>query len=227
VATPTPTGFDERERIDDEQSSDRPVSRGRAETVMLPLLRDVDERIEATLDQVRADGIVPTCQRGCAHCCRQQVHASVTEVAALAEHVRRTLSPKDLAALRRRIDSWQSWVDTESMWLIETGLDEAEAFEQYGPNCPLLVNDECIAYEVRPLVCRAHYVTSEVRLCMPRQRGEEPKPRPELVDEVAESARPVAMRLRAMIEASGQRFEEAVELLPVGLGRLLRSELRD
>jgi Fe-S-cluster containining protein len=199
--------------------------RSRAERVMLPLYREVDQRIGAALDVARRAGVEPTCRRGCSHCCRQRVHASTTELAAIAAYVEREMSPPELAEIMRRIETWESWVECDLLWLVERGVDEGEAFEQYGPTCPLLVDDECSVYEVRPLVCRAHYVISDVELCRPRLDDDEaPVEEREMMDNVVASARPVAKRLRGMIEASGQDFRAVVDLLPVGLARALRDD---
>jgi Fe-S-cluster containining protein len=188
---------------------------------MLPMYREADQRIAEALESAARDGIVPTCHAGCDLCCRQAVNASVTEVAAIAEYVERTLSAHALAGLRRRLDAWRQWVECDLLWLIEIGLSESEAFKHYGPMCPLLVDGQCSAYAVRPLVCRAHYVVSDAQLCGPQGELHDKPATPEAMDDVAQSARPVAKRLRAMIEASGQDFHEAVDLLPAGLAKAL------
>lgn len=69
------------------------------------------------------------CAAGCAHCCKLHVSISAPEAIVLAAFLRDTRPPREVDAILARLDA--------------------------RPTCPLLVNDQCIAYPVRPLPCAA------------------------------------------------------------------------
>lgn len=90
-------------------------------------------------------GTASDCSAGCAFCCHLKVTASPVEVLALADHLRRSLSPERLRTLERRLDE----TDRRTH-----GLTTDERASARIP-CPLL--DEaglCGGYEARPLRCR-------------------------------------------------------------------------
>lgn len=84
------------------------------------------------------------CHRGCAWCCFLQVPVSAPEVLLLAAHLRRTRSPEELAALRRRVAE----LDDRTH-----GLDAKQRLAARLP-CALLEGGACSVYPLRPLACR-------------------------------------------------------------------------
>jgi hypothetical protein len=106
-------------------------------------LRDIAQR--AFADFAPAGGESLACRAGCSFCCRALlVEASPPEVFALAAHIdalpaaRRTAA---VARIRAADDATR-------------GLTVAQRIAARVP-CPLLVDDRCSVYEVRPLSCRA------------------------------------------------------------------------
>jgi hypothetical protein len=86
----------------------------------------------------------PTCCAGCAACCHLHVVATAPEVIALAEHVQKTFDPSARQRLDERIaDHIEATRDRDGAE--RRGLRTA---------CPLLENDRCTAYAVRPIACR-------------------------------------------------------------------------
>ncbi len=86
------------------------------------------------------------CQAGCAWCCHLTVVVSVPEVLRLVEHLRQTLSPDALLALRQRCEA--RVVERRSMSIVRWERTRREP-------CVLLVDQRCSAYVARPLACRA------------------------------------------------------------------------
>jgi Fe-S-cluster containining protein len=86
------------------------------------------------------------CLPGCAWCCHLTVVVSVPEVMRLAEHLRQTLSPAALDALQARCEARAAERKTVSIVRWERTRREP---------CVLLVDNQCSAYEARPLACRA------------------------------------------------------------------------
>ena len=85
------------------------------------------------------------CTKRCFYCCHlTNIAVAIPEVVAIAEHVKRTATPDELDALRRRIDTH----------VTETNRSSTEQRETLRYPCPLLVGGCCSVYEVRPLACR-------------------------------------------------------------------------
>jgi Fe-S-cluster containining protein len=84
------------------------------------------------------------CKNGCAWCCYLKVTVAAPEVFRIIEHLRTNL-PED------QFDSLiNSVVDSDSA---TRGLSDDARFALSLP-CPLLFNDRCSVYEVRPMTCR-------------------------------------------------------------------------
>jgi hypothetical protein len=81
---------------------------------------------------------------GCTACCHLHVVALPSEVLAIAKHVAREFSDEAREALRQRMNTH---IDATH------GLD-AEQRRNLRLACPLLVEDRCSVYPVRPISCR-------------------------------------------------------------------------
>jgi Fe-S-cluster containining protein len=88
------------------------------------------------------------CREGCAWCCYKRVGSAAPEVLRIAAYLKETLSAEGLEALRQRV---------------QRGVEERRG-GRTGLACPLLVEDRCAAYPVRPLTCRG-YNSSDARRC--------------------------------------------------------------
>jgi len=86
------------------------------------------------------------CRAACAWCCHLTVVVSVPEVLRLAEHLRRALSPAALDALQARCEARAA--ERRTMSIVRWERTRREP-------CVLLVDNQCSAYEARPLACRA------------------------------------------------------------------------
>lgn len=84
------------------------------------------------------------CKAGCDHCCYQGVGVTPPEALAIADHLRRTRSPEELARITAHLaDSREK----------TRALTFAERFSPQHP-CPFLEAAHCTIYDVRPLSCR-------------------------------------------------------------------------
>lgn len=84
------------------------------------------------------------CREGCAFCCQQTVGTAAPEVLRIAAYLRQTLTPEQLrntlARVRERTEQRRA-------------LRPDQRARARLP-CPLLVENRCTAYPVRPLTCR-------------------------------------------------------------------------
>jgi len=84
----------------------------------------------------------PKCSYGCAYCCYQWVRCTAMEVFVVADHIRATWPEEKVSEL----------ISALALYRIE--------FQKIPPNtisslcCPLLVDNVCSVYEVRPFICR-------------------------------------------------------------------------
>ena len=91
------------------------------------------------------------CREGCAYCCRKPgVLASVPELLRILHHVRSTFDADTVAALAERARRYVSQMAGRSV----------NDFVNESVPCPLLVDERCSVYDVRPLVCRGYNSTS-------------------------------------------------------------------
>jgi Fe-S-cluster containining protein len=103
------------------------------------------------------------CAAGCAWCCYQRIGAAAPEVIRIAAFMRREFSPAQIAATQERI---------------RANLERRRGQRSHiGIPCPLLVDNLCSVYSVRPLTCRGfnssvplmceHQATAKIRIDVP------------------------------------------------------------
>ena len=92
----------------------------------------------------RAPAGALACRQGCAHCCHQRVGVTVPEALAIFATLVETRSGDELRELQERVE--RAYLSTRGL-----SRDERNSPEHA---CPLLENDLCSVYEVRPLSCR-------------------------------------------------------------------------
>lgn len=135
--------------------------------------QEYDVAAERILKKLRADGTSIPCARGCHACCYDVAWAHRLEVAEIAERIRswpRKVRERVLQGLR-------GWLEG----MLRAGLDpdhkypDVRVYHRAKLRCPLLSDEgECMAYDVRPMACRGHYVVApDASVCA--NRAEEPE----------------------------------------------------
>jgi Fe-S-cluster containining protein len=94
------------------------------------------------------------CQPGCSWCCHQRVGVSTLEVLRIVADLRSRLSPDELQAVRERLRHHERSRRAP-------GVDSWAAARL---PCPLLVEQRCSIYAVRPLTCRG-FNSRDARQC--------------------------------------------------------------
>jgi hypothetical protein len=123
-------------------------------------VEDARNRLAKLIDPILAE-VPMACRPGCAWCCHLYVvMVSIPEILVIAEHLRRLVSPSELEEVRQRV------IATLTRRRKKQGFQPTIPFVP----CPLLVDNRCSIYEVRPLVCQAWY-SADVRLCQQPDGG--------------------------------------------------------
>jgi len=175
----------------------------------------VDKAAASGLDRLRSEyGIIASCKLGCCHCCRQHILTNIAEAHNLAQYVRRELSTDQINALRMRTLQWHEWDNSRPGRYPSADIDAQTDLSNYEPCCPLLVNGTCIAYSVRPVVCRTHFVSSHPLSCSAATDPESTEDAPMKLTAVVTATSPFSMAIRDHIENAGLDFSRSIMLLP-------------
>jgi hypothetical protein len=200
----------------EEFGADLPMTR--EEIFVKAVYSSVDEAVARTLHGLRNEtGIVPSCKLGCCHCCRYRIVMNIAEVRTLAQYVRREFSPEQRKDLRGRTQRWHEWDDSLRGRCASADMAKQTDASPYDPCCPLLVDDACSAYSVRPVVCRTHYVSSHPLSCHAANDPKSAEESPLVIDLVIAATDPVSMALKDHIEKEGLDYSRSMTLLPHGL----------
>lgn len=89
------------------------------------------------------------------------------------------------------------------------------ALYNYGPPCPLLENNECSIYPVRPLICRGYFVSSDPRSCLPQTNPEALEEEPDGIKSLVKAGGHHGRRIVEMVQVTGLPFEKSIRPLPL------------
>lgn len=117
----------------------------------IQLVRSLHEKIDALASHVkRKPNVHFDCKAGCSHCCTLRIETVAPEIFLLARHLKR--QPADaVSALIEKLDGHSERARNVRM-------------EDFFLPCPLLVNDKCSVYDLRPTMCRK-YFSMDVEEC--------------------------------------------------------------
>ena len=191
--------------------------------VVRAAMRTCDEDIERELAVLAVRGVVPTCSKGCAHCCRQEILVPRAEAEAIVEWLQASWSPAQLDALNDRLRAWLTWHHGDFTRRVATGEDRQALAYEDGPGCVALQDGVCSIYPVRPTMCRMHYVTSSADAC--RSLRDPAFARDEklaVLPSIHRVALPSVHRIREEVKRQGTDYWGTVHLLPEWLAHLLR-----
>ncbi|HIJ91278.1 MAG: hypothetical protein OEV89_11465 [Desulfobulbaceae bacterium] len=175
----------------------------------------VDETIAGELNRLGSEeGIVPSCKPGCCHCCRYHILTNIVEAQTLAQYIRREFSAEQIEELRTRTQHWHEWDNARPGRHPSSIIVEQGDLSLYDHSCPLDVNGACSVYPVRPVVCRAHFVSSHPRFCFTANDPESGEDAPVVLASVVEAASPFSSAMRDHIEEAGLDFSRSLLLLP-------------
>lgn len=174
----------------------------------------VDAAVACELERLRSEeGIIPSCRPGCDHCCRYHIVMNIAEARTLAHYIRRELSAEQIADLRIRTHQWHEW-DNSRPGRPSPIITAQTDLSKYDHCCPLLVDGTCSVYPVRPVVCRAHFVSSHPRYCCAVNDPESTEDVPVVLKSIVEAVSPFVIAIREQIENTGLDSSRSNMLLP-------------
>ena len=186
------------------------VPSSRHEDVVRAAYAAIDVEVSAELDRLqREKATKASCAEGCGACCGYHIPANIAEAHVLARYIQRECSTEQIDALRERTQRWHDASESQR------ARERTDAVDHVA--CPLLVDDCCMAYPVRPVVCRAHYVTSTPAWCRARVSLPSGDETPVALASVVEVSRPGAEAIQNHIEAAGIDYSRSIMLLPHAL----------
>ncbi len=204
---------------DDEFTADTDASgidflNTRQENFVNNVYLSVDKAAGRELNRLHVEeGLDPSCKPGCFHCCGQHILTNSEEARALAHYIRREFSQDQIKSLKTRTQQWHAWDETRPGRNHTPHIDGQSAFIAY-LLCPMLVDGQCSAYPMRPLVCRTHYVCSDPPACRPFCDPESIEDNPVALASVIVATNQISVRIRERIENAGFDFSGSIMLLP-------------
>ncbi len=150
---------------------------------IIPLARTISEKLSlAVVEELRRNGTIVTCHKGCSACCSYLVPLSVPEAFRLREEVLAMPEERARNTLQLCLDSAKRILDSKFQ---EYGANElthkntpirinqlSKWYAELKLTCPFLSDGICTSYEQRPIACREHLVTSSALLCEAQQADE-------------------------------------------------------
>lgn len=147
-------------------------------TSIVPLMRRLGEEAQALeVTRLAEAGSVPSCQKGCAACCRMLVPLSAPEAFALRDWVCSRPAPQQ-ARIIARLAETKVRLLSHGVWQRLSELCDAadhpgdEALDEINRSyyalrlaCPFLDEEVCTIYDERPAACRELLVTSPADRC--------------------------------------------------------------
>lgn len=121
------------------------------------LCRAAADTVDRAYAAIEAQGGRPACRKGCSWCCVQTVAMSVFEAAPLVEHVRRTWTDEQRAALLERA--------RRVLATLSTHANDADRIRRRIPCVFLQEDGACGIYDVRPLACRV-FNSQDLAACL-------------------------------------------------------------
>lgn len=147
---------------------------------MLPLFRSLTESfVGLAVENIQAEGMEISCDKGCGACCRQMVPVAKFEAQQLRDLVHEMPEPRKSIILERFEKAIKRF---EEAGLLEKLRHPeqitTEEYREFGLKyffqnvaCPFLEDESCSIHLERPLVCREYLVVSVPENCS-RQNGE-------------------------------------------------------
>jgi Fe-S-cluster containining protein len=121
-----------------------------AEPTVTKLVGQIFSKVDLMIEKYQRFHEPLDCKKGCAWCCSDLVLATAPEILAVFAYIQSNFTDAEKEALSERVESYENTVCPQ----------RKNALALIQEPCPLLVNNECSAYEARPLACRGRNSTN-------------------------------------------------------------------
>jgi Fe-S-cluster containining protein len=128
-----------------QENTHKLLSQGHNLTKIREIVNDAHLLVDSLINKAQEEAKPEiNCRQGCSFCCYNQVAVTAPEVLVIADYLKAKLNKEELSELTIKITE----LDKQTAKL--------NSFERkkIRKACPLLVNNSCSVYEVRPLSCR-------------------------------------------------------------------------
>lgn len=115
----------------------------------------IDGLNDSIISLAERQNIQVQCFKGCHWCCHQAVFANSYELHYLSEQIKKDFTSEELACIITK---------TEAKYLVTSKLSDEDILKYKAP-CPLLKDETCSAYTVRPMACRI-YLSTKLETCL-------------------------------------------------------------
>tara|TARA_B100000809_G_C14889514_1_gene442150 strand:- start:162 stop:605 length:444 start_codon:yes stop_codon:yes gene_type:complete len=127
----------------------------------------MSRQLYKTIDE-KLKGVTSICSKGCSACCYQQIEVTSFEKEIVKMEIE-NLADDFKKDVTKDLNTWLAYFDDNTP---NRPLKGPEVFTTFNIKaagnslkCPMLQNNECSIYEMRPATCRVHFVTENVDLC--------------------------------------------------------------
>lgn len=110
---------------------------------VINVARDLHKQIDNLVDIIKSKGVEFACKKGCSLCCNIRVEALAPEVFYIARVIKSKLSDDELVEMIAKLKSHAKKAKDLRL-------------EEYDIPCPMLENDICSIYDIRPAMCRKY-----------------------------------------------------------------------
>lgn len=109
--------------------------------------------------------IRPSCRAECSACCTHPVWTTHAELDIIQAYIRDSLSAELQERLTANLREWHLQIGQEASNLRVGDQDGQYRYIAKQVLCPLLLNDNCCIYPVRPVACRVYYSYGNPKDC--------------------------------------------------------------
>lgn len=155
------------------------------------------------------------CSKGCSFCCYQQIEILDIEKDLIIDFLNDKVDENTKEIIKKNLNNWldvfeEKTPDNKVLNVQDVFIDFKNKIGKSGLKCPLLVDNLCSIYEMRPITCRIHYVEHSPQKCDENKRRDSAKNGIELRTQFIES-----------LKSTG---ETSIESLPIAITNTLLPE---
>jgi Fe-S-cluster containining protein len=133
--------------------------------VMKGAIKFVHKQIDEIIEQEKK-----CCTKGCSFCCYQQIEIVDIEKEVIIDFLNDKVDENTKEIIKENLNNWLDFFDenTPNNKVLngqDVFVDFKNKIGKRGLKCPLLIDNLCSIYEMRPITCRIHYAEHSPEKC--------------------------------------------------------------